>query len=296
MIPKQTYIHRAYNSIKIKKFYQGNTQAQVNLLLSMLDYALKYFQIKRELNCPDSLIAKSLYLSIEDAKEYLDINTDQFFQYANMWADVESKLFEEKDSIAAFYENWKDDVSKFNICANILNQHLDVTSFKALYTYFAAEKIGKGTLIDYGCGTGTLSFAFAIENATASYFLLIDVDNDIKNFIQFRIKKHKLCDNVFFENANSFNKFNYASGLYCIDVLEHLENASNVLINKIHPCLKLGGLLYLKAPWGGHLTHLEEASNNFYCEGGRKLLRQKYKLVRRLKPLDIAGVYRKIKK
>ena len=65
---------------------------------------------------------------------------------------------------------------------------------------------------------------------------------------------------------------------------------------KIHPCLKLGGLLYLKVPWGGHITHLDDALNDFYSEGGRKLLSEKYKLLRRLKPLDIAGVYRKIKR
>jgi SAM-dependent methyltransferase len=282
--------------MKTKKILRANLQAKVNTLLSMVEYSLRYLQIKREIDCPASLIAKSLYLSIEDAKEYLDINTDQFFQYANMWADIESKLFGEKDSIASFYANWRNNISKFVICANILNQHLDVVSFKALNTYFTAGKIGKGTLIDYGCGTGTLSFAFAIENVTASHFLLIDVDNDIKNFVQFRIQKHNLSNNVVFEDVNSFNRFNYASGLYCIDVLEHLENPSNILLNKIHPCLKLGGLLYLKAPWGGHITHLEEALNDFYCEGGRKLLKEKYKLVRRLKPLDIAGVYRKIKK
>jgi hypothetical protein len=282
--------------MKTKKILRANLQAKVNTLLSMVEYSLRYLQIKREIDCPASLIAKSLYLSIEDAKEYLDISTDHFFHYADIWAQVESKLFEEKDSVSAFYANWRDDASKYNICANILNQHLDVISFKALYTFFTPKTIGNGILVDYGCGTGTLSFAFAIENILASHFLLIDVDNDVKNFIQFRIKKHNLSGNVFFDDANSFNKFHYSSGLYCIDVLEHLENPSNVFREKIHPCLKLGGLLYLKVPWGGHITHLDDALNDFYSEGGRKLLSEKYKLLRRLKPLDIAGVYRKIKK
>lgn len=282
--------------MKMEKLYKGNIQEKVYTLWSILEYSLGYVQTKKKVNCPVSLMAKSLFLSIEDAKEYLDINTDEFFQYADMWAKVESDLFSKKESVSAFYQNWKDSVTKYNICANILNQHLDAISFKALSNFFTPEIIGNGILVDYGCGTGTLSFAFAIENVLSSHFLLLDVDNDVKDFIQFRIKKHNLSGTVFFDEVSSFDKVNYSSGLYCIDVLEHLEYPSNVFIKKIHPSLKLGGLLYLKVPWGGHITHLDDAINDFYNAGGRKLLSQKYKLVRRLKPLDIAGVYRKIKK
>jgi hypothetical protein len=65
-------------------------------------------------------------------------------------------------------------------------------------------------------------------------------------------------------------------------------------MNKIHPLIKQGGMLYLKAPWRGQLTHIESAAIDFYRNGGRNFLREKYIIISRFQPIDIACLYKKI--
>jgi len=101
---------------------------------------------------------------------------------------------------------------------------------------------------------------------------------------------------VQFQNLLDFFKPDSADGIICIDVLEHLENSSEVFINKIHPLLKVDGLIYLRAPWRGQLTHIDQAADNFYLKGGRSLLSEKYVEVYRTSSIDISCVYRKIGK
>ena len=78
------------------------------------------------------------------------------------------------------------------------------------------------------------------------------------------------------------------------------SNDSHVLleifINKIHPLLKIGGLIYLRAPWRGQLTHIDEAADNFYLSGGRRFLYEKYREVYRTSSIDISCVYKKVRR
>ncbi|TLD42263.1 MAG: hypothetical protein JETT_1506 [Candidatus Jettenia ecosi] len=225
-------------------------------MIALINYRLKSRCVKSFVFNFRYLMTKSLVMSIEDVKEYLGITTNDVIDFAKLWAEKEMLLFKNKKDVQSFYTDWKDDYAKYNICANVLNQHFDTINFQIIHKYFTKEVYNKDTLIDYGCGTGSLSFAFAIEKLINSKIILLDVENDINEFIRFRIKKHQLQDIISLYNVMSFKGWNVANGLYCIDVLEHVENSSEIFINNIHPLLRKNGLLYLKAPWRGQLTHI----------------------------------------
>jgi len=101
---------------------------------------------------------------------------------------------------------------------------------------------------------------------------------------------------VQFLNVSNYFEPHNADGIICIDVLEHLENSSEIFINKIHPLLKIGGLIYLRAPWRGQLTHIDQAADDFYLNGGRKFLSEKYVEIYRTSSIDISCVYKKVRK
>jgi len=259
-----------------------------------INYLLKYRSINNSLLSPIYLIDKSLITAVDDAKEYLGITSYEFVQFAKAWAEKEEILFKNKNDTPSFYESWDSDYAKYNICANILNQHNDNINFRIVYNYFCKHTHPSDVIIDYGCGTGSLSFAFAIDRLINCSLLLLDVKNSVNEFVNFRIKKHHLEDIVSLYDVTSFGENNIATGIYCIDVLEHVENSSHLFIDKIHPLLKKNGLLYLKAPWRGQLTHLDEAADNFYAQGGRSFLSKKYKLMFRAGGIDVFSVYRKL--
>jgi hypothetical protein len=262
-------------------------------LLAFFNYTFKYRYILNHLNTPKHLIFKSFITAIEDAKEYLAISTEEFFEYSSAWAYKEKDLFCKNINTNAFYKSWNGEYAKLNICANILNQHIDSNNYAILYNYISKHTDERGLVIDYGCGTATLSIYFAIEKLIKSKILLLDVDNGIRDFVYFRIKKHRLGNITNIEDIDKFNERTACDALYCIDVLEHLPNSSEIFTEKIHPVIKIGGLLYLKAPWRGQVTHLDSAADNFYKQGGRKLLFKKYNLICRSEPMDISCVFKK---
>ena len=80
-----------------------------------------------------------------------------------------------------------------------------------------------------------------------------------------------------------------------LDVLEHLENSSEIFCSGIYPMLKKGGLIILNAPWRGQLTHIDKAADDFYHNGGRKFLSKHFHEIYRLGSNDVSCVYEKIK-
>ncbi|MDR2001929.1 MAG: hypothetical protein LBQ74_02765 [Prevotella sp.] len=123
--------------------------------------------------------------------------------------------------------------------------------------------------------------------------ILLDVRNDTNDFIHWRIKKYGLEDAVEFHDADAFNAMGICDGLFCIDVLEHLSNSSEIFIKRIDPLIKCGGFAILRAPWGGQLTHIDAARDNFYTAGGKEFLMRNYKEYYRFDANDIGAVYRK---
>lgn len=236
------------------------------------------------------MILKSYSYALRDAEEYMDINTEQFYEYADGWSTIEKKLFY-NSNLSNFYKSWNNKASYYNICCNIINQHIEISNFQAIASYFIKE----GKYIDYGCGTGSLSMGLFLENRLRGKLILLDLPNDVNKFVKYRIKKNQLQKYVHFQNVLNYFKPDNADGIICIDVLEHLEKSSEIFIKKIHPLLKVGGLIYLRAPWRGQLTHIDKAADNFYLKGGRSFLSEKYVEVYRTSSMDISCVYRKIK-
>jgi len=114
------------------------------------------------------------------------------------------------------------------------------------------------------------------------------------DFVRFRLEKRFLKSQLEIHAAHRFQGPRQYAMIYCVDVLEHLLNPSDIFLNKIDPLLIRGGLLYIKAPWRGQLTHLDEAPENFYRWGGRKQLSRKYTTIMRAHPMDMATVFRKV--
>ena len=106
-----------------------------------------------------------------------------------------------------------------------------------------------------------------------------------------RSKKPRLVAAI----SNNFNKRNIADLVICLDVLEHIEESSDVFINSLSPLLKAGGYLILKAPWRGQMTHIDKAADDFYLNGARRFLLENYNLIYRFGAIDVCSVYKKIK-
>ena len=236
------------------------------------------------------MVIKSYSLALRDVREYMNINLEHFYEYSNQWLKLEEKLFLKNDS-AGFYRSWNNKAAYYNICYNVINQHIEIMNFQVIASYF---KKG-GLFLDYGCGTASLSIGLFLENKLKGKLILLDVPNDVNEFVKYRIKKNHLEKWINFLSVLDYFEPDKADGIICIDVLEHLENSSEIFINKIHPLLKVGGLIYLRAPWRGQLTHIDKAADNFYLKGGRSFLSEKYIEIYRSASMDISCLYKKVK-
>jgi hypothetical protein len=264
-------------------------------LYGALDYLLNNRRYRSRLGDPGYLPERSLLAAMEDALEYLQVDAEEFFRLADAWKPMEEELFNRKDSEQEFYESWNEEYARSNICANILSQHQDRINFAVMSGVFGSGEFPRGHFVDLGCGTASLSIALAMEEAAPGPLLLVDVPNQVQDFVRFRLQKRGLGD-LSVQEPEAADAGGSAAGIYCIDVLEHLADPSSVLKDQIHPALALSGVLYLKAPWRGQLTHLDEAPENFYRQGGRKFLGSRYRCLYRVEPMDVAAVYRKVAK
>jgi SAM-dependent methyltransferase len=262
--------------------------------LAGLSYRLKDGWRMKNLEEPRPILARCLALAIDDITDYFGMSVEDVFACAEKWRTLEESLFAQSQSASAFYEGWKGEYARHNICANVINQLTDSMNPKVLYHLVSPAVSSRGVLVDYGCGTAALSLGLAVEGVLTSQITLADVKNDVLAFVAFRVKKRKLGHMVACRDLSELDGTTRCDAVLCVDVLEHLEESSATLLSRIHPLLKVGGVLYLRAPWRGQVTHLDAAADDFYSHGGRELLRDKYRVERRVQPLDIACLYRKL--
>jgi len=248
------------------------------------------FGLKESLEDTRTLVLKSYSYALRDAKEFMKITTGEFYDYSEKWQNMENELFS-KNRGEEFYRSWSGIQAHCNICANIINQHLQPSEFQVIASFFKK----RGHYIDFGCGTASLSLGLLLEDKLRGSLSLLDVPNDIDKYIRYRIEKYNLQNFVSTSNVLNYSNPEAADGILCIDVLEHLENASSVFIDKVHPLLKVGGLMYLRSPWRGQLTHIDEAADDFYLKGGRKFLSSRYEEIYRTSSIDISCLYKKLR-
>lgn len=200
------------------------------------------------------------------------------------------KLLELKDP-TKFYSSWVGKLGAMNLVVNSKDQ------FKRPYIYRAFEKYVhkrfEGKILDYGCGTASLSLSLLKENFPKAKLILSDVDNLAREFVIEYSKNHKEFNISPVTLDLDAIEDNSLDIILCIDVLEHLKNPSEVffLLNRK---LKKRGILFLKAPWLGHPEHLPESPVNWKREGGRKTLLNQYQKLYSFNPLrSPSGVYLK---
>ena len=267
--------------------WKYNWASSIKFLLLKLSRIIKFSQ---NINLLDNRIEVFMTFSraVDDAIEFYGISREDFFDNVLKWNVTEKNLFNQAENLKQFYESWNNEASIQNVCANIINQMIWIENYNICSRY----AISSDFIIDYGCGTGSLSIGLAFNKKIKNKLLLLDVPNDVSKFRDRRISKYNLT-NVKNENIFEYDVLDKSDLLICLDVLEHLENSSFVFINHICPLLKSGGFMILRAPWRGQLTHIDQAADDFYLNGGRKYLSKYFREVYRLGMEDIHCVYQK---
>jgi SAM-dependent methyltransferase len=213
-------------------------------------------------------------------------------ELSSRWGGDSQKKLKEVGATYEFYKKWDGMLGAINIATNYSDQLRRPYVLSSMMKY-----IGKnfdGCVLDYGCGTASLSLSYQRKFSPKMRLVLSDVKNLPQKFVKFYASKNKKYDIKVCGIDIKEIPDNSLDVIICIDVLEHLKNPSEVffLLNKK---LKRNGILFLKAPWLGHPEHLEESPVDWNNNAGRKLLRDKYKILYRFNPFrSPSGVFRKL--
>ncbi|NKD76845.1 methyltransferase domain-containing protein [Haematospirillum sp. H1815] len=225
-----------------------------------------------------------------DLEAFLGIGNDQFWQLMEAWPQIEEALFHNKRDLMDFYCSWNGDNGRANLCANVFNQFLSADIYFAVRPHVVAAR----RVLDYGCGTASVTLAHAMLSAGRTEFVLVELQDMVRQFIQFRVERHHLPRVRSIDLAGLSGEAAFDL-VMCIDVLEHLENPSQVFIEDLVPRVALGGLLILRAPWRGQLTHIDAAPEDFYGNGGRVALARHFVEIERIGANDLDAVYKRIR-
>ena len=255
-------------------------------------YKLAYPRLSAQLKA--AYYAESqLFSNFRDTLDYgQNLPSDLNILHKN-WDTFAENNFDPKQP-EKFYLSWKKETGLLNIGANIVDQFSRIE----LYANFEKYLDPKKSFLDIGCGTAALYWHKSKDITSAT---LVDVPNLAKEYVKFKIDyisnaQIKLSSP---EQLNEFEKHSHDQ-IMCIDVIEHLKNASELFITEIDRILKPGGLLFFQAPFGGGVPeHIPEALQNWISNGGQEYFKKNYLKVAsincliELKPHCISGVYKK---
>jgi 2-polyprenyl-3-methyl-5-hydroxy-6-metoxy-1,4-benzoquinol methylase len=250
-------------------------------------------QFLKRKNSPAENIGKFLKdfaVAKDDAQEFLGIDEKEFWRLVEIWPVLEEKLFHNRQDLEEFYRSWSGDFARANICANLFNQFLSADVYHAVGPHIARAQ----RVLDYGCGTASVTLAHALRSPTSTEFMLIELQEEIREFIGHRVAKHSPLQ-VQARDIHQIKDEQPFDLVMCIDVLEHLEKPSEVFINSLLPKVMVGGHLILRAPWRGQLTHIDAAPEDFYSHGGRKALSKYFIEIQRIGVNDVDAVYKRIR-
>ena len=232
--------------------------------------------------------------AIEDCCDFLHINLKTFSEYFeshHVWA--QQVWNDSKGDANYFNETIAQKYADKNIVANCVYSFSLKYSYDTIYYYLTRLKEANTsvTLCDFGCANAHLSFAMLCHQLI-THLELCDLPGMVEEFVKFRNTKYGL-DTVTWQDASHFTvKENHFDAVVCFDVLEHLPNPSEVFKTILYPMLKPGGYLFMQAPWGGGVpSHLDQAIVDFYGNGGKEFLSQKFKKINTMAAMDISGVW-----
>ena len=268
----------------------GEIAARVIRRLGVIKYNLTsigakkvFLQMRAEMlaEAADFLIEKKLINSAAEVS-----------QQGDRWSGLVKSLFDPSNP-EAFYTGWTGKTGSAGIIANVNDQFGRYYMYKALALSLGLNNSFKGTVLDFGCGTGALSLSWQRKYCNEARLYLADVENLSAEFVRYQRGKHP--ESKIEQTGISLESLNENSMdvLICAHVLEHLKNPSEVFAT-IEAKLKNNGLLILDAPWGGHPEHLAEAPIDWENNGGAAMLKDKYVKVKGLNPYPgLSGVFRK---
>jgi len=225
--------------------------------------------------------------AVSDVARFLEIPRDQVYDFAAEWLAVGPALFAQHGP-ENFYYAWRGDAGRANLCSNAIFQFQRPEIWTALHA--VAQQTSGLTYLDFGCGSGTLSFPFAPAFQQAVF---ADLPNLAQDFLRWRIQFHGLSNAIAAPPDLLANQRECANVISCIDVLEHVA-ASTALFEKIDALLVPGGLLLFSAPWhsiDSQVEHLPEAERDWKKPGGGEM--QMNARYQRVKPFACGGIFQK---
>lgn len=236
---------------------------------------------------------RALDQAITDAVAFLGLPTrGAFFDLAQQWPEHRDRLWA-NHTPDGFYRAWQGDAGRSNLCANVLDQFSRQALWAVLYS-IVTQNAPLGAFLDYGCGSGALSFPFVGSCRAA---VLVDLPNLAQEFLRARVQAGGLSHVIV---ATPEQVAETGPALFdlvcCIDVLEHLPEPT-ALFAQLDRWLKPGGLFCQRAPWATPneplCEHLPEAPLDWHKPGGGAAqLTERYEL---LFALDYGGLYRKLR-
>lgn len=230
-------------------------------------------------------------LIVQYGLDFMKINKSEF-------ENISKQAFEDLNKMKKYNNQnetdifWQEEVDKQWLC---LNMTVQTEYYNEIYSYICKKfKNRPINFCDYGCGSGALSLAIK-EKINLEQLHLYDVENYISKFVKEVIISNKM-NNVKWYNVLEKNEEKY-DFIMCNDVIEHLENSSEI-VKELHNKLNDGGYLSLRIAFEVEdNTHLPQASEDFFLKNnGYEFLNNNFKLVYeydKAKGLIVNGVYKK---
>jgi 2-polyprenyl-3-methyl-5-hydroxy-6-metoxy-1,4-benzoquinol methylase len=193
-----------------------------------------------------------------------------------------------------FYKSWKGNRGASNIAANIQDQ------FNRRYLQYNLMQYPKefnGRVLDFGCGTASITLMWQKYYVPNCVVYLADIDNLAREYTRWYANEHKDTEVRFINVSLEEVSEGFFDTIICMHVLEHLVEPSKAF-RLLDSKVKANGILFLEAPWGGHLEHLESATQEWIIAGGEQLLSSSYEYIKSLDTAVIAskklsGIYKK---
>jgi 2-polyprenyl-3-methyl-5-hydroxy-6-metoxy-1,4-benzoquinol methylase len=169
-------------------------------------------------------------------KDFLELDSDVFEQKISECNQIMKKLGEkfEAEKTNIFWEK----TIGYNYLFELVEWHLKDQEYIGS-TLCLIAKFAQGKFLDFGGGIGTHTIAAALCPQITQVFYW-DINPIHREFVQYRINKLGLTNKIFV--LDKLDTTNHFDTILCVDVLEHLQNPSQQLLD-FYSLLDVNGIL-----------------------------------------------------